>query len=218
MENRSPVDFWYAVNNTRVLSLPERRLETFGSTVLNYHLVTELMDAVGQVKIREGRMEAFRPEIITPEAYAKIALDGFGKEASEYLDWLKEHSKDFQIMKYGYNLKQESYSEHTVTDSVEAVTERVKAEVKQKDDPFSAVLVGVDEPWDVCLIKLFVEMIQRSAKSNFDQIAHRQIEEAFHSANNDSARINALGATLQRFGVFEEYQDRFFSLVKGRSR
>lgn len=217
MEKHSHFDFWYAVNNTRILSLPQRTLETFGTTVLTYHLVAEHMDAVGQVRVREGRMEAFRPEIITPEAYAKVVLEGFGQEANEYLNWLKEHSKDFQILRYGYNLKQASFSEHMVTDSLEAVTDRVLAEVKSSEDPFRAVLVGVDDPWDVCLVKLFAELIQRSAKSNFEQLARREIEEAFHRAVRDPAQITGLGTTLQRYGVFDEYQDRFFSLVKART-
>ena len=39
MEKRDPFDFWFAVNNTEIRLLPKRHLETFGSTVLNYHLV-----------------------------------------------------------------------------------------------------------------------------------------------------------------------------------
>ena len=34
-------DFWYAVNNTEVLEMPLGRLETFGSTLIHYRLVTE---------------------------------------------------------------------------------------------------------------------------------------------------------------------------------
>jgi hypothetical protein len=70
-------DFWYAVNNTEVLELPRGRLETFGSTLINYHLVTELMDAVGQVRVREGRIQSFRPEILTPQSFSESPLEGF---------------------------------------------------------------------------------------------------------------------------------------------
>ena len=54
-------DFWYAVNHTEVLELPRNRLETFAATLINYRLVTEPMDSVGQVRIREGRILSFRP-------------------------------------------------------------------------------------------------------------------------------------------------------------
>jgi hypothetical protein len=45
-------DFWYAVNNTEVVLAPRRHLETFGNTLINYHMVSELMDNVGQVRVR----------------------------------------------------------------------------------------------------------------------------------------------------------------------
>jgi len=34
-------DFHYALENTKVILPPQKRLETFGTTVLNYHLITE---------------------------------------------------------------------------------------------------------------------------------------------------------------------------------
>ena len=46
MDEIDHFDFWYAVNNTEVIQLPTRQLETFGTTALNYVLVSELMDSV----------------------------------------------------------------------------------------------------------------------------------------------------------------------------
>ena len=154
MKAKSSFDFWYAVNNTEIVMLPSKHLETFGATMLNYHMVSELMDSVNQVRVREGRMHANRPQIITPEAYSQTLLEGFGDEAQRYIDWLKEHEKDLRILQYGYKLRQEAFSEHLVSDNVKNVVDRVQNEVKEKGDPFSAVLVGVDEPWDVCLVKV----------------------------------------------------------------
>ena len=79
-------DFWYAVNNTEVVLAPRRHLETFGNTLINYHMVSELMDNVGQVRVREGRMQALRPQIVTPSAYSSMILEGFGEQAEKYLD------------------------------------------------------------------------------------------------------------------------------------
>ncbi len=76
-------DFWYAVNNTQVLELPRNRLETFGSTLIHYHLVTEPMDSVGEVRIREGRVQSFRPEILTPQALADSPLEGFNETVNQ---------------------------------------------------------------------------------------------------------------------------------------
>jgi len=232
-KERDSFDFWYAVNNTDVKLMPSRHLETFGTTILNYHLITELMDSVDRVRIREGRLEAGRPQIITPDAYSQTAMEGFGDEARQYVDWLREHEQDLRILQYGYRLRQESYSEHIVTDTLDPVVARVKASVKAKGDPMSAVVVGVDDPWDVCLVRLFWEVIQKSALFNIQEMQKKQlfdddkgvprgirndVEAAFKAANNDPSLIQTLGSKLHALGLFREYEDRFFSLVKSKQR
>lgn len=229
MEKISSFDFWYAVNNTEVVLLPSRHLETFGATDLKYHMVSEMMDSTVQVRVREGRMQASQPRIIAPEAYSKVVLEGFGAEAREYIEWLREHEGDLRVLQYGYSLKQESFSEHIVTDNLQSVVARVKSEVEARDDSVSAVLIGVDTPWDVCLVKLFWEIIKRSARTNVMQMERRglfgtvdgvsramrnEVDEAFLAASRDPSLIKPLAAKLRSVGLFEEYQDRFFSLVK----
>lgn len=222
-------DFWYAVNNTTIVQAPKRHLETFGSTIINYHLISELMDSVGQVRVREGRMQAMRPQIVTPEAYSSMILEGFGEQAEKYLEWLKQHEDSVRILRYGYTLKQEAFSEQVLSDPIEAVVERVTKDVAGRDDPFAAIIKGVDSPWDVCLVRLFWQVIQDSAKVNFRELAERklfelrdglpagvraEVDDAFLAAERDPNLVKALGRLLQRHGVFEQYQDRFFALVK----
>ena len=224
-------DFWFAVNNTEIVVPPKRHLETFGNTIINYHMVSELMDAVGKVRVREGRMQALRPQIITPSSYSTTLLEGFGEQAKQYLEWLKEHEDSVRILRYGYTLKQEAFSEQVLTDSMDAVLERVKAEVAAKKDPFSAVIKGVDDPWDVCLVRLFWTVIQNSAHANIRELNERrmfeiqdglpaalreEIEKGFQAAAKDASLIKPLGKLLQDNGLFERYQDRFFNLVQGR--
>jgi len=224
-------DFWFAVNNTEIVVPPQRHIETFGNTIINYHMVSELMDAVGKVRVREGRMQALRPQIITPSSYSTTMLEGFGEQAQQYLEWLKEHEDTVRILRYGYTLKQEAFSEQVLTDSSEAVLERVKAEVASKKDPFAAVIKGVDDPWDVCLVRLFWTVIQNSAQANIRELHERrmfemqdglpsglrdEVEKAFQAAAKDPGLIKSLGKLLQENGLFDRYQDRFFNLVQGR--
>lgn len=224
-------DFWFAVNNTEIVLSPKRHIETFGNTIINYHLVSELMDSIGKVRVREGRMQAMRPQIITPASYSTTILEGFGEQAQQYLEWLKEHEDSVRILRYGYTLKQEAFSEQVLTDSAEAVLERVKQGVVASKDPFCAVIKGVDEPWDVCLVKLFWAVIQNSAQANIRELHERrmfemeegvptglreEVEKGFEAAAKDASLIKPLGRLLQENGLFERYQDRFFSLVKGR--
>ena len=69
-QGRKQFDFWYAVHHTKVVRGPSRALETFGETRINYRHIAELQDDPGKIRIREGRLEAHKPAIITPEAYS----------------------------------------------------------------------------------------------------------------------------------------------------
>lgn len=233
MKEPSQFDFWYAVHNTRVVVMPSRRLETFGATMLNYHLISELMDTVNKVRVREGRVQAQRPQIVTPSSFASGILDGFGQEAERYAEWLRENSRDIRILQYGFVIKKEEISEHVISDPLDTVVERVEKEVRGKDDPLAAVIVGVEAPWEVCLIKTLVEVSGRSFPGNVRELERRhmfdeqnglpravrdEIEDEFRGAEQDRSRIDELGRSLQRRGVFEEYEDRFFSLVKSSRR
>ena len=228
-EQKKNFDFWYAAANAEVVLAPSRKLETFGSTLINYHLVSELPDEAGRVRVREGRLEANRPTLIMPSDYAKIDASGFGEEARKYLEFLREHEDSIRILEYGYSLKQEAFSEQVVTDSLQAVVDRVVAEVKSSGNGFDAVLTGVDEPWDVALVKLFWLEVNASAPLNVRELEARrvaelaetaprslreEVERAFEKAENDPSLVNELGGLLQRKGVFEQYQDRFFKLVR----
>ena len=222
-------DFWYAVHNTHIVRGPSRALETFGATRINYHHLAELPDDPRKIRIREGRLEAHKPAIITPEEYAEAQMDGFGAEARKYLDFLKENRDNIRILQYGYQLRQEAFSEQVVTDSLDAVTARVVKEVEDTEDNFAAVIQGVDEPWDVSLVHFFWLHVNASAPINVREFeaARRQemadstpravrdeVEAAVAQAQADPALVHELGALLQRKGVFDRYQDRFFKLVR----
>jgi len=225
-------DFWYALNNTEVVLPPSGRLETFGNTVVNYHLVAEQMDDTNEIRIREGRVEAFRPQIITPKNLEKATLDGFGAEAGQYMDWLKQHLEDLVILKYGFMIKKEENREYTVHDTLPVVVDRVRAEVERKNDPLSAVVVGVESPWEVCLMKLMVDIMQKSVMANVSDMQKRnllpldpaqserlkrlEIEDDFRKAERDGSLSRALGQKLLKYGLFNEYEDRYFSLLRSR--
>src|SRR6266480_277800 len=76
-------DFDYAIENTHVIVAPERQIATFGSTSFNFYLISELMDRVDQVRIRNGKIHAERPQILTPEHYYRLLLEGFGEKADD---------------------------------------------------------------------------------------------------------------------------------------
>ena len=87
-----------------------------------------------------------------------------------YFNFLKENEDHLRILRYGYHLKSDNFSEQIVTDSLAAVVERVKEAVVASGDVFSAVIQGVDDPWDVALVELWLREINRSAKTNISEL------------------------------------------------
>ena len=162
-------DRWYAATTARFLVEPSHRLETFGNTLVNYHLVSELPDNPGKVRVREGRLEAHQPRVIVPNLQ-EVEFEGFGPAAQEYFNFLRENEEHFRILQYGYQLKSDNFSEQIVTDALPTVVERVTRGVIESGDKFAAVIVGVDEPWDVALVELWRREIRRSAKGNIDEL------------------------------------------------
>lgn len=166
-------DRFYAVQKTRIILRPSHSLETFDNTLVNYHLISVLDDYPNKVRIREGRLEAHKPLVITPSKYAQITMEGFGEEARDYVEFLRSHENDMRILQYGYHLKTDNFSEQIVTDSLAAVTERVKKEVLESNDKFAAVLQGVDDPWDVALVELWRREVDRSASHNLKELSEK---------------------------------------------
>ncbi len=169
MSSNPDFDRWYAAKSARFLLEPSHRLETFGNTLVNYHLISELSDYPGKVRIREGRLEAHQPRVIAPH-FVPSEMEGFGEEAREYFEFLKQNEDRLRILQYGYHLKSDNFSEQIVTDRLSVVTERVKAEVIASRDEFAAVIQGVDEPWDVALVELWLREIRRSARTNIREL------------------------------------------------
>ncbi len=162
----TPDDFQYALENTRVVLAPEKRLETFGTSVLNYYLVTEEMDAVNLSRVREGSILAERPQIISPESFAKLMLEGFGDQARNYAEQISQHGQQMAFLKYGFTVKKSDIRSYDVHDNMEVVCGRVAEQVRGKQDPLAAVLAGVDDGWEVCLLKFMLDMVSASGPRN----------------------------------------------------
>ena len=165
-------DRWYAAKNAQFLVEPRHRLATFGHTLVNYHLISELMDHPGKIRIREGRLQANQPLVISPHM-TKSEVSGLGNEARAYFEFLKACDENLRVLQYGYQLKSDKFTEYIITDKLTEVVERVKAEVLASGDEFAAVVLGVDEPWDVALVELWRREVDRSARSNISELQKR---------------------------------------------
>lgn len=170
--NRSSID--YAMRETQVHYVPDRRIDTFGDTRFNFRLITEPMDEAGVCRIRSGWVEANRPRILRPVDLRGIETEGFGKDAARFFDWMQEHGASLQaLLKYGFRFGRSEVNEELVHDSLAEVTDRVVAEALSSGDAFRAVIVGVDDAWEVSLLYFMVQMIQKSHEINIFDFRRR---------------------------------------------
>ncbi len=219
-----------AVRRTEILRAPRQSLFTFGTTNIYYYLVTEpvysdLINNVTETVVREGRVIAERPRIITP--YYLSSLEGFSPDARRYFDALvKAHGPDAPGLLYTY--RNEPRELNIVSDSLPSVVEKLNARIDQRGDPLAAIIKGQDELWDIALIKFIFEMTTSSLQDNLTQMGERgllnvdtrgvpadarlRIEELFTRVARGEVHPTELKKELDRWNLFDEYEDRFLSI------
>jgi hypothetical protein len=166
-------DFQYALENTRVVRPPTQVIQTFGTTSFRFLLVTELMDQIDRVRVRDGRVHAERPAIVAPQHYSKLLLDGFGEEARGFADWIEQSGRDLRFLRYGFQFRKTDISEEIVHAPKEDVIGRLGEMLDNQDEPMSTIIEGVDDAWEVCLMKFTVDLVQRSAGENVQEWKRR---------------------------------------------
>ena len=166
-------NFQYAIENTEVILPPAGKIATFGHTSFRFYLISELMDQVNEVRVRDGQIHAERPQILTPDHYARLLLEGFGEKAARYAEQLRERAPQFAVLRYGFQFRKTDVVEKIVRASVATVIEQTKAQVARADEPLSAVIQGVDDAWEVCLLKFTIDLIERSSGGNMGDFRRR---------------------------------------------
>jgi hypothetical protein len=219
-----------AVRHTETLRLPKQSLATFGTTNIYYYLVTEpaykeLVTNVTETVIREGRVIAQRPRVVTP--YYLSRLQGFSAEARRYLDTLtRQHGANAPGLFYSYRNEPKELS--IVSDSLRSVVAKLNAEIDKQGDPLTSIIKGEDELWDVSLLKFIYEITRSSIEDNLWQLGTRgllnidssgipadariRIEELFRKVTMGQGEPHELKEELDRWNLFEDYEDRFFAL------
>lgn len=167
---QSEDDIQYALEMTKVIHEPDRRIDTFGETRFEFQLISELMDQVGVVKIRTGEVEAHPPRIIRPDAYREIAFEGFESAARErferMIEKFRKQGHNLAFLHYGFSFKRSKVHEEVVHESIETVKEQVLAEQRRTGNPNRAIIEGVDDSWEIGVLKFTFEMILKSREIN----------------------------------------------------
>lgn len=164
----------YALRHTRVLYVPDRRIDTFGETRFNYRLLSEPMDDVGAVRVRSGWVEATKPKIVRPRHLRGVEAEGFSAQAALFFEWMERHGASLQaLFHYGFRFSRTEVSSELVHDDLPTVADRLREEALHSGDSYRAVILGVDDAWEISLLRFTLEMIQQSHEINIFDFRRR---------------------------------------------
>jgi hypothetical protein len=216
-----------AMESTWVVRPPRQNLATFGATTLTYYIVTELSDLVNVV--RDGRVVAEKPRIVTP-AYLSN-LEGFSTDARRYIEMMLENNPREPALFYRY--KNEPRGMDMVYETSRQVIDNISNRLENAQEPLAAIIKGVEEAWDVSLLKFTYELTRRSLAGNISEMqarnllridraglpadARENIEELFSRVARNHSLAPLLVAELRRWNVYEDYEDRFLTLFRQRA-
>lgn len=219
-----------AMNRTKILRPPQHTLATFGTTSLHYVLLSELPDTPDQCRLREGRVTAQRPQILTPDLWRK-RFEGFGEDTEHYRSLMDQMFGE-ALRGLEYTFKNDLHSTSVEKASFPELSQRTLDRMNRENAPRTALLQGPDATWGLSVMKFIVDMSMRSFHVNLRELDEHDyfdpqkrlqsrirvnIEQLFKEAQQNRAVLSRLSETLKEHGLFGEYEDRFFALVKGNS-
>ena len=221
-----------AIQLTRVVRPPKQHLATFGITTLQYYVVTEpsyseLVAGEDESVVRQGTVVSQRPGVVTPTYM--LNLGGFSGDAERYMESLARRlGPNSPGLLYEY--RNEPGGLEIVGGQVAAVGERIADDLDRRGKDLASVILGKDDLWDLSLLKFIYEYTAASLASNLSEMHSmglfdpepggdvpravvQRIEELFQQVTQGLDPL-ALKQELDRWGLFDHYQDRFFSLVR----
>ncbi|MCK5567355.1 MAG: hypothetical protein KAI62_05540 [Actinomycetia bacterium] len=189
--------------------------------------------------VREGRITWQKPKLLTPSYM--LRLEGFSEEARKALEMLAMEDSDLAMLLYKLRLVRDSEKMDIVSESLNSVLDKIIGDINKKGDKHTAVIKGVDQFWDVSLSKFTQELMSRSAyysqlpdmmegnaigmnSSGFPIVvrdgagipvpARKEIEILFKLFEKGEIKPSRLKNELDRWEVFDQYQDRFLGFFK----
>jgi hypothetical protein len=221
-----------AAKNTKILRFPKQKLSTFGQTNIRYYIISEPVynefePDNKETILRKGYVIAEKPKIVTP--FYLSHLEGFSQEARKYFSKMSEiYGADSPGIYYSYRNQSEELV--ILPESIYSLADKLNRDIEDRNENMSAIIVGQDDLWDVSLLKFIYELTQSSIYNNLSQFesmgllnidstgiphdARLWIEELFDKLALGEISPDILNRELKRWGLFEMYQDRFFTALK----
>jgi len=215
------------MQGTKILRPPKHTISTFGTTTLEYVILSDISKESKQCHLRRGKVTAERPQILTPDLWQK-RFEGFGDEAEAYKRMIEDtYGEEFRALEYRFKNNLESTSIEPV--AIQELADRTMKVMEAENAPRQALLQGPDQLWGLSVMKFVVEMTMRSFPSNYRELNDRglfdpekraneqhrfRIEKLFREAQHNRSAIQTLGNYLKENGLFADYEDRFFALMQ----
>ncbi|MFP4016216.1 MAG: hypothetical protein ACLFUI_04210 [Halanaerobiales bacterium] len=234
-----------ALNKTEILREPEELISTTKPTTLHYYVLTEpayleVFENEGpETRVRQGKISWEKPKLMTP-GYL-LDMEGFSSEAKAALQFVARQHPDLAGILYQMKYKKEEARETTVPHKIMETFRRLENRVEDEEEKFVVIIKGVDELWDVSLMKYVQELILKSVlKSQIPYYTNKgymrldergypvitrnleglpiviqnEIENMFELVKNGEMDPSILKKELDKWNVFSAYEDRFFNLFK----
>lgn len=242
---QNPERIKHALEETEILKEPDELISTSKPTTLHYYVLSEpayleiFKNEGPETKIRQGKISWNKPQLMTP-GYL-LDMEGFSKEAKEALRMVARQHPDLAGILYQLKYKREEARETTVPHKIKEAFRRLENQIEDESKSFTVVIRGLDELWDVSLMKYVQKLMVKSAyKSQLPYYKNKgylrmdekgyaavtrnleglplavqnEIEKMFEQVKAGEQDPSVLKQELDRWGVFATYEDRFFNLFK----
>ena len=234
-----------ALEETEIMKKPDKLISSSGSTKMHYYVLTEPVyleafpEEGPETRIREGWISWEKPKLLTPDYI--MNMEGFSEEAKKAMNLLASENPDMAGLLYKMNYKKEVGDTRTISRSIKEVAEMIADDFDESSDLINVIIKGVDDLWDVSLMKFVQKFIIKSATENqmpdykakghlshnkkgqtvvtrnlkgLPQAANEEIEEMFHKVKKGDLDPSELKKELDRWGVYKQYEDRFLDLFR----
>ena len=221
-------EIWYAAKTTQIVYMPPKLLETFGETLVHYLVVAEDPDNPAQIHLHDGVVTAERPRIITPQYYRQRMVENFGEDAQRYFDEVLAKDTTARFLQYGLKFSKQEYHTHQVTGDLREIAEQAAKDAQDNLHELRGVIVGTNDTWEGSLLYFITQLVQRSLPYHARDIAQRglldlqdgvpaavrmEIEDDLQNCTTLESARN-LGAKLRDYGLFEQFEDRFYEVYR----
>jgi len=233
------------LEETEILRFPDKLIFTTKPTTLHYYVLAKpyyldyFKNEGPETKVREGNITWEKPKLLTPGYILK--MEGFSDRSKDILRRLAQRHPDLAGLLYKLKYKKEFEDTRIVSKDIENTFHSIDEEINDDENTLTVIIKGVDEYWDVSLMKFIQDLMIKSAfdsqmsdyankgyirmddsgrasvTRNLEGLplaAREDIEKMFTRVKKGDMNPSKLKNELDQWGVYSNYEDRFLDLFR----